>query len=73
MHRFHPSRLPAGAAHEIMGVGRSGSLDGKVMMESPVQGLLKETLGQIADRILRGTNGDISLVCPRLDVSSSRG
>ena len=37
------------------------------MTESPVQGVLKDTLQQIADRILSGTNGDISLVCPRLD------
>lgn len=37
------------------------------MFQSPVQGLLKDTLQQIAERILSGTNGDISLVCPRLD------
>ena len=37
------------------------------MIQSPVQGRLKETLQQIAERILSGTTGDISLVCPRLD------
>ena len=37
------------------------------MTESPVQGVLKHTLQQIADRILGGTDGDISLVCLRLD------
>ena len=37
------------------------------MTESPVEGVLKTTLSQIAERILSGTNGDISLVCLRLD------
>ena len=37
------------------------------MIQSPVQGLLKDTLQQIAERLLSGTEGDISLVCPRLD------
>ena len=36
------------------------------MTESPVRGLLKDTLQQIADRILSDTEGDISLVCLRL-------
>ena len=37
------------------------------MTESPVRGPLKHTLQQIADRILSDTDGDISLVCLRLD------
>ena len=36
------------------------------MVESPVQGVLKVTLQAIAERILKGSGGDISLVCPRL-------
>lgn len=37
------------------------------MIQSPAKGVLKETVQQIADRILSGTNGDVSLVCLRLD------
>lgn len=37
------------------------------MTDSPVEGAFKQTLQQIADRILAGTQGDISLVCVRLD------
>lgn len=42
------------------------------MIESPVQGALKETLQQIADKILDGTGADISLVCLRLDDGTYR-
>ena len=42
------------------------------MIQSPVQGALKATLQQIADRILDGTGADISLVCPRLDDGTYR-
>ena len=37
------------------------------MIQSPVQGVLKETLQQVSDRILDGSGADISLVCLRLD------
>ena len=42
------------------------------MIQSPVEGALKETLQQIADRILEGTGADISLVCIRLDDGTYR-
>ena len=42
------------------------------MIQSPVQGALKATLQQIADRILDGTGADISLVCLRLDDGTYR-
>ena len=42
------------------------------MIQSPVQGALKETIQQIADRILDGTGADISLVCLRLDDGTYR-
>ena len=42
------------------------------MIQSPTQGALKQTLQQIADRILEGTGGDISLVCLRLDDGTYR-
>lgn len=37
------------------------------MTDSPKEGVFKQTLQAIADRILSGTGGDISLVCIRLD------
>ena len=36
------------------------------MIESPVRGVFGETLEQIAERVLAGTDGDIALVCLRL-------
>ena len=42
------------------------------MIESPVQGVLKDTLGQIAERILEGSRGEISMICLRLDSGAYR-
>ena len=42
------------------------------MIQSPVQGVLKNTVEEIADRILDGTGADISLVCLRLDDGTYR-
>ena len=42
------------------------------MIKSPVQGVLKDTLEQIAERILAGSRGEISMVCLRLDNGAYR-
>ena len=42
------------------------------MIESPVHGVLKDTLDQIAKRILAGSRGEISMVCLRLDDGAYR-
>ena len=42
------------------------------MIESPVQGKLKHTLDQIAERILAGSRGELSMVCLRLDNGAYR-
>ena len=42
------------------------------MIESPVQGVLKDTLDQIAKRILGGSRGEISMICLRLDNGAYR-
>ena len=42
------------------------------MIESPAEGVLKDTLQQIADAILDGTGADISVVCLRLEDGTYR-
>ena len=42
------------------------------MVDSPPQGVLKETLDLIAKRILDGSRGDISMVCLRMDNGAYR-
>ena len=42
------------------------------MIESPVTGVLKATLDEIAKRILAGSRGDLSMVCLRLDDGAYR-
>jgi hypothetical protein len=42
------------------------------MIESPVQGNLKDTLDQIAKDILAGSRGELSMICLRLDGGSYR-
>lgn len=42
------------------------------MIESPVQGILRDTLDRIAEQILHGSRGEFSMVCLRLDNGAYR-